>query len=254
MFVSVYSATERRMPSLIRERSPVEKTNVEEELARLEATHDRADIERSYAVLYLDPCRIPSSADHQPEGRAIGPLQYDLLPVTTARKVMSLTLGQRIEEMIMESQANFFGSIPGIQKVGHYDFSDPECPFYCDYFVFKDEPWYQTQRSKKDSFFDFSTKVLFGQEYYRLFKKLGYTRVKCAKEGDVVIYFSRILERSNGFPIPAHYGRVVKADSAEDVLVQSKFTGTPVYEHKLELVPAAYGSEYAFFRPPLSQK
>ncbi len=251
--MSVCSATERRMPLFIPERSPVEKVNEEEELARLEATLDPADIEKSYAVLHLDPCRIPSSADNQPEGRAIGPLQYDLLSVTTARKVLALTHERHMPEVIMEPQADFFSSIPGIQKIGHYDFSDPECPVHCDYFVFKDEPWYQTQR-KKDSFFDFSVNVLFGQEYFKLFKKLGCERVKCAKEGDVVVYLSRILKRTKGFPIPGHYGRVVKADSAEDVLVQSKFTDGPVYEHKLELVPDVYGSEYAFFRPPLSQK
>jgi hypothetical protein len=130
------------------------------------------------------------------------------------------------------------GQVPGIKLIENFNSSDPDLPTHCDFFVFQNEGWYQAERTA-DKFFDFVTKKLFRPDSLHFLQKQGYKCVKRPKKGDVVVYFQEKVR---------HFGRVNEVTSQGKVIVHSKFTDGPVYEHNLEMIPSFYGSHYAFLR------
>jgi hypothetical protein len=130
------------------------------------------------------------------------------------------------------------GKVPGIKLIENFNSSDRDLPTHCDYFVFKDEPWYQAERTP-DKFYDFVTQKLFRPDSLDFVQKQGYKCVKNPKKGDVVVYFQEKVR---------HFGRVNEVTNQGKVIVHSKFCDGPVYEHSLELIPPLFRNSLRLFK------
>jgi hypothetical protein len=160
-----------------------------------------------------------------------GPIEYPWLENSLAKRVVDLAAIRFHGKDAFLSE--YYGSIPGIEILSRTDLKKT-----CDWYVFKDEKWYQSLQEK-------APRTLFSSSTIRFFKKIGYKEVAQPEVGDLIAYIwqDRILHPRQ----VSHYGRVVAIEDGEPI-VESKPVYSYAYRHHRDLIPAMWGNAYTYLR------
>jgi hypothetical protein len=149
---------------------------------------------------------------------------------TNPRIIKHNSLRDKIHEAMcqipLKDMYDRIAQLPGIKVVDssfHYEGE------YCQWFVFKDEPWWNINDKRM-------ALELEGNAYNFLLSK-GFRDVMNPNVDDVVMYYPEVPAQ------PVHFGIFKGKD-----IVVSKFGEGYVYEHPIDAVPLNYGDYYKFLR------
>lgn len=134
-----------------------------------------------------------------------------------------------------EKLFNYCNKISGVDIIDISNSGDQKkC---CDWFVFKDDPWFYPAQ-----------KNLFSPHAVEFLELNGYQRIEKPEVGAIAVYFHGENAFKSNAGRAAHYGKIVEINENGEAIIESKFVDSHVFRHRQDLVLPYFGSEIVYLK------